>query len=216
MIKVSEVCKRFSTVEALKGVSLEVAQREIVAIVGKSGAGKSTLLQILGTLMPADSGKIEIAGKDISQLSERELATFRNQHIGFVFQFHHLLPEFTALENVMMPALIGGQSQAEARKRAVELLDLVGLADRMTHKPVELSGGEQQRVAIARALGGRQSVVLADEPTGNLDSTNRDEIQHLLMDLRDRFDQTIVMVTHDMTLADSVDRNIVMSDGRIL
>ncbi len=216
MIKVSEVCKRFSTVEALKGVSLEVAQREIVAIVGKSGAGKSTLLQILGTLMPADSGKIEIAGKDISQLSERELATFRNQHIGFVFQFHHLLPEFTALENVMMPALIGGQSQAEARKRAVELLDLVGLADRMTHKPVELSGGEQQRVAIARALVCRPSVVLADEPTGNLDSTNRDEIQHLLMDLRDRFDQTIVMVTHDMTLADSVDRKIVMSDGRIL
>ena len=216
MIKVSEVCKRFSTVEALKGVSLEVAQREIVAIVGKSGAGKSTLLQILGTLMPSDSGKIEIAGKDISQLSERELATFRNQHIGFVFQFHHLLPEFTALENVMMPALIGGQSQAEARKRAVELLDLVGLADRMTHKPVELSGGEQQRVAIARALVCRPSVVLADEPTGNLDSTNRDEIQHLLMDLRDRFDQTIVMVTHDMTLADSVDRKIVMSDGRIL
>ena len=216
MIKVSEVCKRFSTVEALKGVSLEVAQREIVAIVGKSGAGKSTLLQILGTLMPADSGKIEIAGKDISQLSERELATFRNQHIGFVFQFHHLLPEFTALENVMMPALIGGQSQAEARKRAVELLDLVGLADRMTHKPVELSGGEQQRVAIARALVCRPSVVLADAPTGNLDSTNRDEIQHLLMDLRDRFDQTIVMVTHDMTLADSVDRKIVMSDGRIL
>ena len=216
MIKGSEVCKRFSTVEALKGVSLEVAQREIVAIVGKSGAGKSTLLQILGTLMPADSGKIEIAGKDISQLSERELATFRNQHIGFVFQFHHLLPEFTALENVMMPALIGGQSQAEARKRAVELLDLVGLADRMTHKPVELSGGEQQRVAIARALVCRPSVVLADEPTGNLDSTNRDEIQHLLMDLRDRFDQTIVMVTHDMTLADSVDRKIVMSDGRIL
>lgn len=197
-------------------MSLEVAQREIVAIVGKSGAGKSTLLQILGTLMPADSGKIEIAGKDISQLSERELATFRNQHIGFVFQFHHLLPEFTALENVMMPALIGGQSQAEARKRAVELLDLVGLADRMTHKPVELSGGEQQRVAIARALVCRPSVVLADEPTGNLDSTNRDEIQHLLMDLRDRFDQTIVMVTHDMTLADSVDRKIVMSDGRIL
>ena len=216
MIKVSEVCKRFSTVEALKGVSLEVAQREIVAIVGKSGAGKSTLLQILGTLMPADSGKVEIAGKDISTLTERELAAFRNRHIGFVFQFHHLLPEFTALENVMMPALIGGQSQAEARKRAVELLDLVGLTDRTTHKPVQLSGGEQQRVAIARALVCRPSVVLADEPTGNLDSANRDEIQRLLMDLRDRFDQTIVMVTHDMTLADSVDRKIVMSDGRIL
>lgn len=216
MIRISEVCKRFSTVEALKGVSLEVAQKEIVAIVGKSGAGKSTLLQILGTLMPADSGKVEIAGVDISTLAERELAAFRNQHIGFVFQFHHLLPEFTALENVMMPALIGGKSQAEARKRAMELLDLVGLTDRATHKPVQMSGGEQQRVAIARALVCRPSVVLADEPTGNLDSANRDEIQRLLMDVRDRFDQTIVMVTHDMALADSVDRKIVMSDGRIL
>ena len=216
MIRISEVCKRFSTVEALKGVSLEVAQKEIVAIVGKSGAGKSTLLQILGTLMPADSGKVEIAGVDISTLAERELAAFRNQHIGFVFQFHHLLPEFTALENVMMPALIGGKSQAEARKRAMELLDLVGLTDRANHKPVQLSGGEQQRVAIARALVCRPSVVLADEPTGNLDSANRDEIQRLLMDVRDRFDQTIVMVTHDMALADSVDRKIVMSDGRIL
>ena len=216
MIRISEVCKRFSTVEALKGVSLEVAQKEIVAIVGKSGAGKSTLLQILGTLMPADSGKVEIAGVDISTLAERELAAFRNQHIGFVFQFHHLLPEFTALENVMMPALIGGKSQAEARKRAMELLDLVGLTDRATHKPVQMSGGEQQRVAIARALVCRPSVVLADEPTGNLDSANRDEIQRLLMDVSDRFDQTIVMVTHDMALADSVDRKIVMSDGRIL
>lgn len=216
MIRISEVCKRFSTVEALKGVSLEVAQKEIVAIVGKSGAGKSTLLQILGTLMPADSGRVEIAGKDISTLNERELAAFRNRHIGFVFQFHHLLPEFTALENVMMPALIGGKSQAEARKRAMELLDLVGLIDRATHKPVQMSGGEQQRVAIARALVCRPSVVLADEPTGNLDSANRDEIQRLLMDVRDRFDQTIVMVTHDMALADSVDRKIVMSDGRIL
>ena len=216
MIRISEVCKRFSTVEALKGVSLEVAQKEIVAIVGKSGAGKSTLLQILGTLMPADSGKVEIAGVDISTLAERELAAFRNQHIGFVFQFHHLLPEFTALENVMMPALIGGKSQAEARKKAMELLELVGLTDRATHKPVQMSGGEQQRVAIARALVCRPSVVLADEPTGNLDSANRDEIQRLLMDVRDRFDQTIVMVTHDMALADSVDRKIVMSDGRIL
>ena len=216
MIRVSEVCKKFSTVEALKGVSLEVAQKEIVAIVGKSGAGKSTLLQILGTLMPADSGKVEIAGKDISTLNERELAAFRNRHIGFVFQFHHLLPEFTALENIMMPALIGGQSSAEARQRAAELLDLVGLTDRANHKPVQLSGGEQQRVAIARALICRPSVVLADEPTGNLDSTNRDEIQRLLMDVRDKFGQTIVMVTHDMALADSVDRKIVMSDGRIL
>ena len=197
-------------------MSLEVKQKEIVAIVGKSGAGKSTLLQILGTLMPADSGKIEIAGTDVSTLNERELAAFRNRHIGFVFQFHHLLPEFTALENIMMPALIGGESSSVARYRAAELLDLVGLTDRATHKPVQLSGGEQQRVAIARALICRPSVVLADEPTGNLDSTNRDEIQRLLMDVRDRFDQTIVMVTHDMGLADSVDRKIVMSDGRIL
>ena len=216
MIKASGVCKRFSTVEALKEVSFEVKQKEIVAIVGKSGAGKSTLLQILGTLMPADSGKIEIAGTDISTLNERELAAFRNRHIGFVFQFHHLLPEFTALENIMMPALIGGENTTVARQRAAELLDLVGLTDRATHKPVQLSGGEQQRVAIARALICRPSVVLADEPTGNLDTTNRDEIQRLLMDVRDRFDQTIVMVTHDMGLADSVDRKIVMSDGCIL
>lgn len=216
MIKASGVCKRFSTVEALKEVSLEVKQKEIVAIVGKSGAGKSTLLQILGTLMPADSGKIEIAGTDISTLNERELAAFRNRHIGFVFQFHHLLPEFTALENIMMPALIGGENATVARQRAAELLDLVDLTDRATHKPVQLSGGEQQRVAIARALICRPSVVLADEPTGNLDTTNRDEIQRLLMDVRDRFDQTIVMVTHDMGLADSVDRKIVMSDGCIL
>ena len=216
MIKASGVCKRFSTVEALKEVSLEVKQKEIVAIVGKSGAGKSTLLQILGTLMPADSGKIEIAGTDISTLNERELAAFRNRHIGFVFQFHHLLPEFTALENIMMPALIGGENTTVARQRAAELLDLVGLTDRATHKPVQLSGGEQQRVAIARARICRPSGVLADEPTGNLDTTNRDEIQRLLMDVRDRFDQTIVMVTHDMGLADSVDRKIVMSDGCIL
>ena len=216
MIKASDIYKRFSTVEALRGVSLEVAKGEIVAIVGASGAGKSTLLQILGTLMPADSGRVEIAGQDISGLAERQLAAFRNRHIGFVFQFHHLLPEFTAIENVMMPALIGGMDRGEATARATELLELVVLSERANHKPVELSGGEQQRVAIARALICRPSVVLADEPTGNLDSANRDEIQRLLMDVRDRFDQTIVMVTHDMSLADSVDRKIVMSDGRIL
>ena len=216
MIRASDIYKRFSTVEALRGVSLEVAKGEIVAIVGASGAGKSTLLQILGTLMPADSGRVEIAGQDISGLAERQLAAFRNRHIGFVFQFHHLLPEFTAIENVMMPALIGGMDRGEATARATELLELVGLSERANHKPVELSGGEQQRVAIARALICRPSVVLADEPTGNLDSANRDEIQRLLMDVRDRFDQTIVMVTHDMSLADSVDRKIVMSDGRIL
>lgn len=216
MIKAIDVYKRFSTVEALRGVSLDIARSEVVAIVGASGAGKSTLLQILGTLMAADSGRVEIAGVDTSTLNERQLAAFRNQHIGFVFQFHHLLPEFTAVENVMMPALIGGMDKGEAAKRAAELLDMVGLANRVSHKPVEMSGGEQQRVAIARALVCRPSVVLADEPTGNLDSTNRDEIQRLLMDVRERFDQTILMVTHDMSLAESVDRKIVMSDGRVL
>lgn len=216
MIKASEIYKRFSTVEALSGVSLEVAKGEIVAIVGASGAGKSTLLQILGTLMPADSGSVQIAGIEVGTLSERQLAAFRNKHIGFVFQFHHLLPEFTAVENVMMPALIGGMDKGEAAKRAAELLDMVGLANRVSHKPVEMSGGEQQRVAIARALVCRPSVVLADEPTGNLDSINRDEIQRLLMDVRERFDQTILMVTHDMSLAESVDKKIVMSDGRVL
>jgi lipoprotein-releasing system ATP-binding protein len=216
MIKASEVYKRFSTVEALKGVSLEVARAEIVAIVGASGAGKSTLLQILGTLLQPDSGKVEIAGTDVCFLSEKQLAAFRNRHIGFVFQFHHLLPEFTALENVMMPALIGGIDKTEASRRAAELLEMVGLSNRSEHKPAQMSGGEQQRVAIARALVCRPSVVLADEPTGNLDSANSAEIQRLLVDVRDRFEQTIVMVTHDMALADSVDRKIVMSDGTIL
>lgn len=216
MIKASEIYKRFLTVEALRGVSLEVAQGEIVAIVGASGAGKSTLLQILGTLMAADSGRVEIAGKDCTTMGEKELAAFRNRHIGFVFQFHHLLPEFTALENVAMPALIGGAERKDAFSRAAELLDMVGLSERTTHKPVELSGGEQQRVAIARALINRPSVVLADEPTGNLDTASRDQIHSLLLDIRREFNQTIVMVTHDMSLADSVDRKIVMSDGTIL
>ena len=197
-------------------MSLEVARAEIVAIVGASGAGKSTLLQILGTLLQPDSGKVEIAGTDVCSLSEKQLAAFRNRHIGFVFQFHHLLPEFTALENVMMPALIGGIDKTEASRRAAELLEMVGLSNRSEHKPAQMSGGEQQRVAIARALVCRPSVVLADEPTGNLDSANSAEIQRLLVDVRDRFEQTIVMVTHDMALADSVDRKIVMSDGTIL
>lgn len=216
MIKASEIYKRFATVEALKGVSLEVAKGEVVAIVGASGAGKSTLLQILGTLMAADSGRVVIDGVECSTLSEGELAAFRNQHIGFVFQFHHLLPEFTALENVMMPALIGGTNRKDAQRRAMELLEMVGLSDRAQHKPVELSGGEQQRVAIARALVCRPSVLFADEPTGNLDTASRDQIHSLLMSVREQFNQTIVMVTHDMSLADSVDRKIVMSDGCIL
>ena len=216
MIKAIDIYKRFSTVEALRGVSLDVAPSEVVAIVGASGAGKSTLLQILGTLMAADSGRVEIAGVDTSTLSERQLAAFRNQHIGFVFQFHHLLPEFTAVENIMLPALIGGADRKDAASKAAELLELVGLADRATHKPAELSGGEQQRVAIARALVTSPSVVLADEPTGNLDTSTRNQIHSLLMNIREQFGQTIVMVTHDMSLAEAVDRKIVMSDGQIL
>ena len=216
MIKAIDVYKRFSTVEALRGVSLDIARSEVVAIVGASGAGKSTLLQILGTLMAADSGRVEIAGVDTSTLNERQLAAFRNQHIGFVFQFHHLLPEFTAAENIMLPALIGGAERKVAAAKAAELLELVGLADRSTHKPAELSGGEQQRVAIARALVTSPSVVLADEPTGNLDTATRNQIHSLLMNIREQFGQTIVMVTHDMGLAEAVDRKIVMSDGQIL
>ena len=216
MIKAFDIHKRFATVEALRGVNMEVSEGEIVAIVGASGAGKSTLLQILGTLLPADSGRIEIAGTSVADLSEKALAAFRNRHIGFVFQFHHLLPEFSALENVMMPALIGGTSRKESESRARELLEMVGMQHRLTHKPVELSGGEQQRVAIARALINRPSVMLADEPTGNLDTANRDEIIKMFMQVRDTLHQTIVMVTHDESLASVVDRKIVMSDGRIL
>lgn len=216
MIRATDIRKRFGAVEALGGVSLEVAQAEIVAIVGASGAGKSTLLQILGTLLAPDSGRVEIAGVDVSQLKAKEIAKFRNRHIGFVFQFHHLLPEFSAIENVMMPSLLGGCSRREAENRATELLEMVGMQHRATHRPSEMSGGEQQRVAIARALINRPSVVFADEPTGNLDTRNRDEIQRLLYDVRDRFNQTIVLVTHDDALASSADRKIVMSDGRIL
>ena len=216
MIKVSGIKKRFGDLEVLRGVSLEVKEGEIVSIVGASGAGKTTLLQIMGTLLSADSGEVEIAGTKVLSLSEKRTAEFRNRHIGFVFQFHNLLPEFTALENVMMPALIGGVSRKEAKQRAVELLEAVGLSDRAGHKPAQLSGGEQQRVAIARALINRPSVILADEPTGNLDTHNRDEIQRLLFDVREKFGQTIVMVTHDEKLADMADRKIVMSDGAIL
>jgi lipoprotein-releasing system ATP-binding protein len=195
---------------------MEVSEGEIVAIVGASGAGKSTLLQILGTLMPADSGRVEIAGTSVADLGEKALAAFRNRHIGFVFQFHHLLPEFSALENVMMPALIGGTSRKESESRARELLEMVGMQHRLTHKPAELSGGEQQRVAIARALINRPSVMLADEPTGNLDTATRDEIIKMFMQVRETLHQTILMVTHDENLASAVDRKIVMSDGQIL
>ena len=216
MIKVSNIHKSFGGLKVLRGVSLEVKKGEIVSIVGASGAGKTTLLQIIGTLLPADQGEVEIDGTKIFGLNEKRTAEFRNRHIGFVFQFHNLLPEFSALENVMMPALIGGVSRKEAEQRALELLEAVGLSGRAEHKPAQLSGGEQQRVAIARALINRPSVVLADEPTGNLDTHNRDEIQRLLFDIRKKFGQTIVMVTHDERLAEMADRKIVMSDGTIL
>ena len=216
MIKVSNIYKSFGDLEVLRGVSLDVKKGEIVSIVGASGAGKTTLLQIIGTLLPADSGEVEIDGTKIFGLNEKRTAEFRNRHIGFVFQFHNLLPEFSALENVMIPALIGGTKRKEAKERALELLDAVGLSDRAEHKPAQLSGGEQQRVAIARALINRPSVVLADEPTGNLDTHNRDEIQRLLFEVREKFGQTIVMVTHDERLAEMADRKIVMSDGAIL
>ena len=216
MIKVSNIHKRFGELEVLRGVSLEVKEGEIVSIVGASGAGKTTLLQIMGTLLPADGGEVEIAGVKVFGLNEKRTAEFRNRHIGFVFQFHNLLPEFSALENVMMPALIGGAKRKEAKHRAMELLEAVGLTDRADHKPAQMSGGEQQRVAIARALINRPSVIFADEPTGNLDTHNRDEIQRLLFDVRKKFGQTIVMVTHDEKLADMADRKIVMSDGTIL
>ena len=216
MIKVSNIHKRFGELEVLRSVSLEVEKGEIVAIVGASGAGKTTLLQIMGTLLDADAGEVEIAGVKLSELNEKRTAEFRNRHIGFVFQFHNLLPEFSALENVMMPALIGGVKRKEAEQRAMELLEAVGLIARADHKPSQLSGGEQQRVAIARALINRPSVIFADEPTGNLDTHNRDEIQRLLFEVREKFGQTIVMVTHDEALASIADRKIVMSDGAIL
>ena len=216
MIKVSNIRKSFGDLEVLKGVSIEVGKGEIVSIVGASGAGKTTLLQIMGTLLVADSGEVEIAGTKVLELSEKRTAEFRNRHIGFVFQFHNLLPEFSALENVMMPALIGGAKRKDAEQRALELLDSVGLTERADHKPAQLSGGEQQRVAIARALINRPSVIFADEPTGNLDTHNRDEIQRLLFDVREKFGQTIIMVTHDEKLAEMADRKIVMSDGQIL
>lgn len=216
MIKVSNIEKSFGDLKVLRGVSLEVKKGEIVSIVGASGAGKTTLLQILGTLLSADSGEVEIAGVKVLSFSEKRTAEFRNRHIGFVFQFHNLLPEFSALENVMMPALIGGTKRKEAKQRALELLEAVGLTERADHKPAQLSGGEQQRVAIARALINRPSVLFADEPTGNLDTHNRDEIQRLLFEVRDKFGQTIIMVTHDERLAEMADRKIVMSDGQIL
>lgn len=216
MIKVDSVVKRFGSLEVLHGVSMSVARSEIVSIVGASGAGKTTLLQIIGTLMEADSGSVLIDGVSSRGLSDAKLSEFRNKHIGFVFQFHHLLAEFTARENVMMPMLIAGMDRATASARAEELLALVNMSHRMEHKPSALSGGEQQRVAIARALANNPSVVLADEPTGNLDSATREEIQQLFFKLREQLGQTFIIVTHDETLAEHSDRKIVMTDGNIL
>ena len=216
MIKATDIHKSYGALEVLRGVSLEVSRGEVVSIVGASGAGKTTLLQILGTLSKADRGSVEIDGQDVSSLGDRALSRFRNAHIGFVFQFHHLLPEFTAFENICIPALIGRRSRAEAERRATELLAMMGLEARGGHKPSELSGGEQQRVAIARAIVNSPSVLLADEPSGNLDTHNKEEIHRLFFELRDRLGQTVVIVTHDEGLAAMADRRIAMSDGRII
>ena len=216
MIRITDIHKRFGTLEVLKGVSLEVAPREVVSIVGASGAGKTTLLQIIGTLSRPDSGRVEIDGRDVFSLNDKDLSRFRNERIGFVFQFHHLLAEFTAFENVCIPGLIGRRPRAEVERRAAELLELMGLSARRDHKPAQLSGGEQQRVAIARALINSPAVLLADEPSGNLDSHNREEIHRLFFELRDRLGQTTILVTHDEHLASMADRKITMSDGRIV
>lgn len=215
MIRVTDIHKRFGELEVLKGLSLEVARGELVSIVGASGAGKTTLLQIMGTLSRPDAGRVEIDGVETSRLNDNALARFRNRRIGFVFQFHHLLPEFTAFENVCIPGYIAGRDRREVEKRAGVLLDMLTLGHRFTHKPAELSGGEQQRVAIARALINSPAVLLADEPSGNLDTKNKEEIHRLFFTLRDTLGQTVVIVTHDEQLAEMSDRKIEMVDGLI-
>lgn len=215
MIEIQGVTKSFGQLQVLKGIDLIIYKGEVVSIVGPSGAGKTTLLQIMGTLDKADTGRVLIDGTEVSALGEKELSAFRNRRIGFVFQFHQLLPEFTALENVMMPALIGGMGYADACRKAKEMLALLGLADREEHKPAELSGGEKQRVAVARALMNDPAVIFADEPSGSLDSRNKEELHQLFFDLRNRLGQTFVIVTHDESLAQLTDRTIHMVDGRI-
>ena len=215
MIHLENITKSFGSLQVLRGIDLDVKKGEVVSIVGPSGAGKTTLLQIMGTLDVPDSGLVVIDGTPVGRMKERELSAFRNRHIGFVFQFHQLLPEFTALENVMIPALIAGQGKREAQDAALEMLRLMGLTERASHKPNELSGGEKQRVAVARALINRPAVVLADEPSGSLDTHNKEELHRLFFDLRDRFGQTFVIVTHDESLARITDRTIHLLDGEV-
>lgn len=215
MIKLEGITKSFGALQVLKGIDLEINKGEVVSIVGPSGAGKTTLLQIMGTLDEPDAGTVYINETNVSKMKEKGLSAFRNRHIGFVFQFHQLLPEFTALENIMIPALIAGVSSKEANTRAMEILNFMGLTERASHKPNELSGGEKQRVAVARALINNPSVILADEPSGSLDTHNKDELHQLFFDLRDRLGQTFVIVTHDEELAKITDRTVHMIDGMV-
>ena len=215
MIRIENLTKKFGELQVLKGVSLEVKRGEVISIVGPSGAGKTTLLQLVGTLEKPRSGEIFFNDEKLSRMNSKRLATFRNKHIGFVFQFHQLLPEFTALENIIIPALIAGRERKEAEREAMELLKIMNLAERATHKPAEMSGGENQRIAVARALINRPDVILADEPSGSLDSKNKEELHKLFFDLRDKFGQTFIIVTHDETLATLTDRTIRMVDGTI-